>query len=46
MIEYVLPGCEDANRGGLLAAGIGAAALAASAIIWWRRSAPSRPGGQ
>ncbi|QBJ96403.1 hypothetical protein ERC79_10820 [Rhodococcus sp. ABRD24] len=39
-------GCEDANRGGLIAAGISAAALAASAIIWWRRSAQTRPGGQ
>lgn len=40
-------GCEDANRAGLIAAGIGAAVLAASAIIWWRqRSAPSGAGGQ
>ncbi|QBJ96411.1 hypothetical protein ERC79_10885 [Rhodococcus sp. ABRD24] len=42
-----LPDCEDANRAGLIAAGIGAAALAASAIIWWRqRSAPTGAGGQ
>lgn len=42
-----LPDCEDANRAGLVAAGIGAAVLAASAIIWWRqRSAPSGSGGQ
>lgn len=47
VIEFVLPGCEDANRAGLVAAGIGAAALAASAIMWWRqRSAPSGSDGQ
>ncbi|QCQ94191.1 hypothetical protein [Rhodococcus sp. SGAir0479] len=41
-----LPDC-DANRAGLIAAGIGAAVLAASAIIWWRqRSAPSGAGEQ
>jgi len=41
------PDCRNANRGGLIAAGIGAAALAASAIIWWRqRSAPSGTSGE
>ncbi|MCA1007226.1 hypothetical protein LCL87_15990 [Rhodococcus hoagii] len=47
VIEFVLPGCEAANRAGLVAAGIGAAALAASAVIWWRqRSALTGAGGQ
>jgi len=36
--------CEDANRVGLTAAGIGAVLLAAAVIVWWARRRVARPG--
>ncbi|MGO4203637.1 hypothetical protein AB4Z09_18170 [Rhodococcus sp. TAF43] len=43
-IEFDLSGCEDANRAGLIMAGIGGVMLVATAVRWWaqRRSAASQ----